>query len=236
MRRTIVMMICVLVVAAYATRADESVERKALSGLQDYVGDWRGVGQLQRGSTKGSWIESCGWAWKFESGEATLVVQNKDGKYFESGQLAADRAGGFLLTASINDKKPLQYAGRLDDRGVLVLTASDPPAGLPARISIRQVANGKRMIVLYERQIGSDRYTRMSEVGYTREGSNFGKGTNYIECVVTGGVGTIPVTHQGKTYYVCCTGCRDYFNDDPEGAMAEYRLRKEEEKKKPDQG
>jgi len=31
-----------------------------------------------------------------------------------------------------------------------------------------------------------------------------------------GGLGTIEVTHAGKSYYVCCTGCRDYFNENPE--------------------
>ena len=35
------------------------------------------------------------------------------------------------------------------------------------------------------------RYARLAEVGMTRKGSGFGKGTNYIECVVTGGTGTI---------------------------------------------
>ena len=36
----------------------------------------------------------------------------------------------------------------------------------------------------------------------------------------------MPVMHKGKTYYVCCTGCRDAFNDDPEGILAEYEKNK----------
>ena len=44
--------------------------------------------------------------------------------------------------------------------------------------------------------------------------------------MVTGGEGTIAVTHDGKTYYVCCTGCRDYFNENPAEVLAEYRERK----------
>ena len=52
------------------------------------------------------------------------------------------------------------------------------------------------------------------------------------ECVVTGGLGTIEVSFEGKTYYVCCTGCRDYFNDNPKEVLAEYFARKEEEKQK----
>jgi YHS domain-containing protein len=34
------------------------------------------------------------------------------------------------------------------------------------------------------------------------------------------------VEYQGKKYYVCCTGCRDLFNDDPAGGLEEYRQRK----------
>jgi YHS domain-containing protein len=35
----------------------------------------------------------------------------------------------------------------------------------------------------------------------------------------------------GQKYFVCCTGCRDYFNANPEQALAEYKERKAEEKK-----
>jgi hypothetical protein len=92
--------------------------------------------------------------------------------------------------------------------------------------------------VLYEREAGKDnagnpRYVRLAEVGSTRRGSDFAKGSGGPECIVTGGLGTIEVQHQGRTYFVCCTGCRDAFNDDPEAAIAEYRDRKAAEKKKP---
>lgn len=87
------------------------------------------------------------------------------------------------------------------------------------------------MLVLYERQV-DDRYVRIAQVGYTREGSEFGKGTAYRECIVTGGHGTIAVRHQGETYYVCCSGCRDYFQDNPQTVLAEYQERRESAKKK----
>ncbi len=89
----------------------------------------------------------------------------------------------------------------------------------------------KRLQVLLERRLGeTERYLRMAEIGYTRQGSNFGQASVGRECVVTGGAGTIAVTHNGQTYYVCCTGCRDYFNDDPEAVLAEYRAKKVAEK------
>ena len=35
----------------------------------------------------------------------------------------------------------------------------------------------------------------------------------------------MPVTYQGKTYYVCCSGCRDLFNDNPAAIVAEAEAR-----------
>ena len=46
----------------------------------------------------------------------------------------------------------------------------------------------------------------------------------------SGGRGTIPVTYKGQTYYVCCTGCRDAFKEDPEKYLKEYAERKAKEK------
>jgi YHS domain-containing protein len=39
------------------------------------------------------------------------------------------------------------------------------------------------------------------------------------------------VQYKGKTYYVCCTGCRDAFLDDPEGILEEYAERVAKRKK-----
>ncbi len=33
---------------------------------------------------------------------------------------------------------------------------------------------------------------------------------------MTGGAATLSVSYQGKSYPICCTGCRDEFNDNPE--------------------
>ena len=33
------------------------------------------------------------------------------------------------------------------------------------------------------------------------------------------------VTYKGETYYVCCTGCKQAFDADPERILKEYRER-----------
>ena len=87
--------------------------------------------------------------------------------------------------------------------------------------------NEKRTLVLHERKPArQSQYFRIAEVGYTRKGTSLAvEGADGPECVVTGGKGTIRVSYKGKNYYVCCTGCRDAFNDDPEGILAAYRKR-----------
>jgi hypothetical protein len=226
---------------ALAAGADESsndsarrrADQEALEPLGMLVGQWRGVGQPQRNSTKGAWIEQSDWAWQFAGGGAALTFSAPESKSLTSGVLSRGRSEGeFLLDAKTASGEAVLYSGRQEDEGALVLVAAEAPQEAPARVTIRQVAEGKRLVILHERRSGEDRFTRLAEVGYTRKGSGFGQGSSQIECVVTGGLGTIPVTYQNKTYYVCCTGCRDLFNDDPEGVLADYRARKEEERKK----
>ncbi len=212
-------------------------DQEALTPLQEFVGTWRGVGQLRRGSNDGAWIEESNWAWSFADKGAALAFHSTDSKYFAEGTLLpANEAGSFRLVCRTPGEEPKEaaYSGKLDDEGRLVLlsdAADDGDAALPARVTIRTVAGGDRLVVLLERKSGADRYLRLAEVGYTRKGSEFGKTATGIECIVTGGKGTIPVTYKGETYYVCCTGCRDLFNDDPEAVLAEYRQRLEEKKK-----
>ncbi len=33
---------------------------------------------------------------------------------------------------------------------------------------------------------------------------------------MTGGAATMTLTYEGKTFPICCTGCRDEFNESPE--------------------
>ena len=34
------------------------------------------------------------------------------------------------------------------------------------------------------------------------------------------------VTYKGETFYVCCSGCRDAFNENPEKFIKEYEAKK----------
>lgn len=207
--------------------------KSRLQQLQSFIGQWRGVGQLRPGSTEDFWKENSEWKWSFGEEGAALGLEAANGKYFQAGKLhAGEKAGEYVLTL-IADKTELKFQGLLDEDGVLTVNLNEPPkdyAG-PTSVSFRQVANGDRLLVNLHRSLPNDQMISMGAIGYTRVGSNFGKGRLQVECIITGGKAAIPVVYMDKTYYVCCGGCRDYFYEDPKRALAEYDARKAKEKK-----
>jgi YHS domain-containing protein len=217
---------------AIADDAARNAAKEKLQPLQDFVGEWKGAGQRERGRTDGGWIEKSHWAWNFSGELPAIAFTSTDAKYLATGTiLPGKESGEYQLTIQSPDKVKSVYVGKLD-KDKLVLESDKPAEGLPARISLRLVAEGKRLVALYEvKSNASDRYVRLAEVGYTRVGSGFGQGSQGPECIVTGGLGTIKVAYNGQTYYVCCTGCKDYFDEDPKRAVEEYLAKKEKEKK-----
>ncbi len=232
--RLILIALAALCMAGAETDSRDA-DKQALSALQPYVGQWRGVGQPRRGSTKDAWIELADWAWKFSGNRAAIAFEAPQGKIYRQGELRpGDKPGEFRFVGTLPDGTHEELTGSLDKEGVLVLAAKSPQAGRPAQIAIRQVASGDRLVVSMQQTspAANNLLIALAEIGYTRQGSNFGKGSTGPECVITGGFGSMKVDYKGQQYYVCCTGCRDLFNDDPEAALAEYRTRKEAEKAK----
>lgn len=231
----LVFVLSLMLVAADAPDRPVDAEAKEhLAKVQQLVGQWRGVGQPQRGSTKGSWTEEADWGWSFADG-VRLVGKLPQGKWFRTLELSSHDQEYFLTGTPTLMGEKMVYVGAKDESGRMIFTPKAAREGFPKRITLRFAAEGDRLLILYESQnAATSQFARLAEVGYTRKGSQFGKGAAKPECVVTGGLGTIEVTYAGQTYFVCCTGCRDYFNENPEEVLAEYKARKEAERAKPE--
>lgn len=205
----------------------------ALQPLQDFVGKWKGVGQVRRGSTQGAWIEESDWRWDFKDGQASIVFAAPESKHLVEGKITADGAK-IKLVAKTAGGATIDYSGVRDAADdSLTFTRDDAPEGAPQRVVLRFAAEKKRLVAVLERRIGGgDAYARLAEVGYTRSGSNFGKdGGSGPVCIVTGGSAEIAVAYNGKTYYVCCTGCKDLFNEEPAKFVAAYEAKLKEKQK-----
>ena len=252
--RTVSFLLALVAVAGYSLtmHADESSESKkakkseseksertqiqeALKAFNPWIGGWRGGGQVRRGSTRGAWVEKGNFVWKF-SGDTIGIQYTVDGaKHVKTGLLSWDaKEKEYTFDAELADESKLKYRGELK-KGVLTLESEPNDAGYVSQIIMRQL-NEKRFLVSYKRRKkAASFYLAVGEVGYTREGTRLAASDNTgPECVVTGGAGTIRVSFKGKNYYVCCTGCRDAFNDDPEGIIESYLAELEERKNKKD--
>jgi YHS domain-containing protein len=202
------------------TSSGRKADQAALKVYGELVGDWRGTGQVKRNTSKGSWTERSSWAWKLTNETAALEFKAKDGKYLKSALLRpGKKPGEFSFDAMLADDTKRSFFGKSGKDDVLTLTANGESDGLH-RVTITPL-HGTRVLLLLESKDDSGGYQRLGEVGYTREGIAFAAGESYPLCIVTEGRGTISVIHKGKTYYVCCSGCKDLFNENPEAIIAE---------------
>lgn len=211
----------------------KAAQQAALEKFQSLIGGWRGVGMPKRGSARGAWFETADWVWEFKGGKVGIRYTVKNGRFLRDALLTFNpEANSYKLDATLPGNKRRTYSGQLKDNK-LVLQSKPDRQGDVYRMTVTRL-NEKRTLVLHERRAGNrGLFLRMAEVGYTRKGTSLAvAGTDGPECVVTGGKGTIRVTYQGKAYYVCCSGCRQAFEDDPAGVIAEYRKRLAKRKSK----
>lgn len=216
-----------------AVKTERESIKQALAEFNSLIGGWRGVGMIKRNSRKGAWSEKAEWIWKFDPKSTGIAYQITDGKFLKSALLTYDpKKKTYLLSTVLPDGKTRDYTGMLN-KDTLVLESAPNKEGAVYRISIRRL-NEKRTLVLFEqRNQGQSFYYRLAEVGYTRAGTKLAEsGSGGPECIVTGGAGTIQVSYQGKTYYVCCSGCKQAFEEDPETFIEEAKQKAEARRKK----
>ena len=73
---------------------------------------------------------------------------------------------------------------------------------------------------------GGKLYSPQYLVQGNREGESLAAKESKQLCVVSGGAGTMPISFKGETFYVCCSGCRDAFNENPEKYIKEFKAKK----------
>lgn len=106
--------------------------------------------------------------------------------------------------------------------------STDTTDGAPAvgrelwRVAFAQQENNRYLTEIDQRRGNAD-FRRFDTVSTQREGTSFAlSDSGYAEktCVISQGLGTIELTYKGRTYWVCCTGCKAAFEEDPETWIA----------------
>jgi hypothetical protein len=211
---------------------ETKTSKEALEVFNDYIGTWKGNGEpATRPANKDFWSETVHWKWRFKGNDAWLVMKIENGKHFKSAELRflPDKQQ-YELKAVTKDDKKLVFRGELAD-DFLILERTDPDKKETQRIKMNLAAEGARFIYRLEHKPAQRTvFYPDFQVACTKEGESLGGEEKKVVCVVTGGLGKIAVTYKSQTYYVCCSGCKDAFEENPEKILKEFEARKTKKK------
>lgn len=220
-----------MLVLFWSSASAEEDARKAMKPLNLLIGSWKGAGILQD-EKKSNWQEVVKFEWKFKDKEAWIAIDIENGKLFRKGEIRTGSENRLVCILETADKKKLEYTGALKEKQ-LTFERKLTNEKLIERV-VFSLLHDNRIVYRTETKPESGTiYTRRAQVGLTKEGVDFvDKGVSERECVVSGGLGTIAVSYKGKTYYVCCSGCRDEFNAEPAKYLKEFEEKRKQAGKK----
>lgn len=203
----------------------------ALQPLQTLLGKWRGITRKEVSDFKG--MESPEWVWDLRTDRAhpALVMSSPMGIYYRELRLSgAESPSKFRLVATDAEGKQRTLEGTLAEP-VEQFQEGGTTVQSKFKLLFEEPGDAKDRWQLAIAQQNNDRYLvelskvrptgiqRIDTIGHQREGTSVAKSdTDFGErkCIISGGLGTISVSYKGKTYWVCCTGCKAAFEEDPE--------------------
>lgn len=207
-----------------------------LKPLQVMLGQWRGTTRRDYEGFKA--VDSHEWIWDLQTdvNQPALKVTSDKSPFMKSARLTwnVDKSR-FVLNAIDNDNVNREYEGDYTDP-VHEIVGPDDKLHRVFRMELTQTedpindTNGERWQVAFVQQEnnryllevskrrGNARFQRYDTVSTQREGTSFAiSDTDYGDktCIISQGLGTTAVSFQGKTYWVCCSGCKAAFEEDP---------------------
>jgi hypothetical protein len=233
LRRVGVLLLVLACSVALSASEDPPAKKTSKEGLQplhDLIGEWRSAGQMKQGTKeerdKGFWTEKMQWEWQFKGKDTFLKVDFEKGKYFTNGELRyLPEKDRYQFKVKTPARQTLEFEGERKE-ATLTLDRVDPESKETQRLVVK-VLHANRYIYRYEvKPPDRNLFTAIYQAGATKEGVEFAGSEGKPECIVSGGLGTMAVKFKDKTYYVCCTGCRDAFLETPEKYIKEFEAKR----------
>ncbi|MBM3993111.1 MAG: YHS domain-containing protein [Planctomycetes bacterium] len=216
--------------------AKKRTPREALLEFSTLIGDWRCTGQpigSVEDKQKNFWTERMSWGWQFKDKDAWLTIGFEKGRNFSAGEVRyVPEKDHYTLSVTTVKKEKISYVGTIEVRDKTKIVTFERDGDKQTERLVFSLLHSNRIIYRYEvRPDGKELFAKKWSVGATKEGESFAVGDGRPECVVSGGTATTPVSYMGKTYYVCCSGCRDEFNASPAKYVKEYEEKLKAKKK-----
>ncbi len=215
--------------------------KKALKPIQVVLGPWHAIIDKTKSYEDLQWV----WDWKTDRAQPALALATKeDGAYFKTARLTylvEDEKFQMTLTDKDGKQRVLQ--------GTFTAEPTDKPGEdkkqTPQRTYKLQLtetgdAKDRWQIVMNQQdnnrylfelaQLRGSRFVRFDTMASQREGTSFALDDSDFKektCVISQGLGTMQVSHKGKSYWVCCSGCKAAFEEDPEKWIAKFEAMQE---------
>ncbi|MFO0909662.1 MAG: hypothetical protein U0794_15170 [Isosphaeraceae bacterium] len=241
-------LLLVVVFAAASRARDDEPAASAVSSevppafapFEYLIGSWKGAARPTANPTRG-WPETHAWAWAFDKGVPTgLAVTLQGNRQLASARLTFDaKASQYTLEGRTGDGKPVRFTGALDATRKQLVLDRVGTGGSEAKQRLTLYPNSNRIrysLLVKEQEPGAPQYKNTVEIGLTKEGEALA-GTSSADlpkCIITGGAATMRVSFQGQSFPVCCSGCVDEFNANPEKYIKKASLRRVETAKTPE--
>jgi hypothetical protein len=218
-----------------------------LQPIQILLGKWRGTTRREYESFKA--VDSHEWVWDLRTNpeQPALVMASDKSPYLRSGRLSWDLGNQkFVLTGVDAEGRERKLVGDFTEAPHEVTGSDDKQhrvfrlelyeemstAGEQWQLAIAQQENNRYLLEVGKRRGKAD-FARFDTVSTQREGTSFAlSDTGYAErtCIISEGLGTTEVTWKGRSYWVCCSGCKAAFEDDPATWIARAAERAEKSK------
>lgn len=216
-----------------------------LQPLQILLGQWRGTTRREYENFKA--VDNHEWVWDLRTDpeRPALTIDSDKSPYLKKGRLSWDpETEKFTLTATDAAGAERTYTGDFsepvheivgsDDKlhKVFRLEFSEDESAAPGaseywQLAIAQQENNRYLLEVAKRR-GSAGFNRFDTVSTQREGTSFAiSDSGYAEktCIISEGLGTTEVTYKGRSYWVCCSGCKAAFEEDPAAWIARAAAR-----------
>ena len=196
------------------------------------VGRWNGQGVPKDNPAKQfrGWTETHTWAWVFAQGKPVgLAVTIEGGKVLATGKLTYDAAAQALSPRSDRAEAAPEAGSASRARstgrarpGARSIAMAEKSAKVCRDVAVVDLAQCQ-LHPLHDdprsQGAGLVQFTRLIEVGLTRDGESLAAGATTTErpkCIVTGGAATMTSATRAARSRSAAPGCRDEFNENPE--------------------
>ena len=219
--------------ASAEDRMNAVIER--LKPLQVLLGGWRGTTRREFDGFKA--VDQHEWVWDLQSErENPALVMSSGGKspYVDEARLTwRNEFKDFQLTVTSPEdekrvfvgqfSKPVEDVagddGKLQRTFALTFVQTEPAdAKEQFQYTFNQQENNRYLMEISKKR-GKAAFRRFDTVSTQRDGTSFAlSDSDYGEktCIISAGLGTISVSYKGQTYWVCCSGCKAAFEEEPE--------------------